>query len=194
MLSINDYISDKGIDFCCMTESWLKEGDVATEAELTPNGYYLKSNPRHGRGGGGIAIIYKSTISPKLVTYFEETSFECAEWLVPLSLDTVRLIIVYRPPYSTAHPITEKTFFTEFSKHLETWVLSSGSLLIMGDFNIHVEDPKDCHGKRLLNMFASCGLMQHVVGPTHKDGGTLDLVVTRDNDTLLSGVPNVDYR
>ncbi len=38
-LSISDYICDKKIDFCCMTESWLKEGDVVTETELTPNGY-----------------------------------------------------------------------------------------------------------------------------------------------------------
>ncbi len=193
-LSISDYICDNKIDLCCMTESWLKEGDTATEAELKPDGYYLQNKPRQDRDGGGIAIIYRSTINPKLVSYFETSSFECGEWLVPLSKDTLRLIILYRPPYSRAHPVTERVFFEEFSEQLESWMLSSGSLLIMGDFNIHVEDPSDCHGKRLLNILASCGLSQHVIGPTHKDGGTLDLVITRDDDTLLHGVPHVDYR
>ncbi len=193
-LSISDYICDKKVDFCCMTESWLKEGDVVTENELSPNGYLLKSNPRQGRGGGGIAIIYKSVIKPKLVTYFEKSSFECAEWLIPLSADTFRLVIIYRPPYSTAHPVTESTFLNEFSEYLESLVLSTGTLLITGDFNIHVEDPEDTYGKRLVSLLAACGLKQHIQGPTHKDGGTLDLVVTRESDSPFCGLPYVDYR
>ncbi len=109
-LSIAGYICDKKVDFCCMTESRIKEGDVVTENSLSPNGYLLKSNPRQGRGGGGVAIIYKSVIKPKLVTYFEKSSFECAEWLVTLSANTFRLVIIYCPPYSTAHPVTESSF------------------------------------------------------------------------------------
>ncbi len=73
-------------------------------------------------------------------------------------------------------------------------ILANGSLVIVGDFNIHVEDPKSSEGRTLLNLFASCGLNQHIICPTHKDGGTLDLLLTRDTDSVLEDKPQVDFR
>ncbi|CAH3120278.1 unnamed protein product, partial [Porites lobata] len=42
------------------------------------------------------------------------------------------------------------------------------------------------------DLLESFGLKQHVTGPTHKDGHTLDLIVTRCFDCILSAPPKVD--
>ncbi len=178
------------------TETWLQEGDVVNENKLAPPGYRIKSSPRNDHIGGGIAIGFKSNIEPKLVTAFEIESFECAEWIFPLvgSADKLRLVIIYRPTYSEVHPVPVSTFLCQFSEYLESVVLSPGYLVILGDFNIHVDDPKCSNGNRLKDMLSSCGLTQHIDEPTHKDGHTLDLVITRDSEPVLLGKPKVDFR
>ena len=70
------------------------------------------------------------------------------------------------------HPIPVSTFLAEFSEYLESLVLSNGYLIILGDFNVHVDDPECSEGKRLNDMFSTCGLTQHIKEPTHKDGHT----------------------
>ena len=65
-------------------------------------------------------------------------------------------------------------------------------LLITGDFNIHVDDPCDTDCARFLGLLESMGLQQHVDVPTHKYGHTLDLIITRRADSLLSTNPIAD--
>lgn len=92
---------------------------------------------------------------------------------------SMRLVVVYRPPYSVKHPITIKTFIAEFTDYLETIILSAEPLFITGDFNIHVDDSNDENASHFLDMLESMGLIQHVNVPTHEHGHVLDLVVTR---------------
>ena len=62
----------------------------------------------------------------------------------------------------------------------------SKSLIIAGDFNLHLHDPPDSHAKRfVLDMLDTFGLRQLVHGATHKKGHTLDLLVTRSEDSLI---------
>ena len=71
--------------------------------------------------------------------------------------------------------------------------MSSELLLITADFNIHVGDPCDPDCVRFLDLLESMGLQQHVVVPTPKSGRTLDLIITRRADSLLSTDPMADY-
>ena len=52
---------------------------------------------------------------------------------------TLRIVIVYRPPPSTTNGLTTTIFFDEFSTFLEQYVTIPGSLLMVGDFNFHVD-------------------------------------------------------
>ena len=63
-------------------------------------------------------------------------------------------------------------------------------LLIVGDFNIHV-DSSNNESKGFLDILNANGLTQHVTCPTHQKGHTLDLVITREQSNLLSGSPIV---
>ena len=62
--------------------------------------------PRVGRCGGGTALIYRSSLSVTEVISGTKPSFEFAEYIVSDKNSTIRLVIVYRPPYSDAHPVT----------------------------------------------------------------------------------------
>ena len=78
------------------------------------------------------------------------------------------LVVVYRPPYSEAHPITPRVFFEEFSSYLETIILSPESLILTGDYNFHVDVEDNLDARAFLDLLASMGLKQHVNVPTRE--------------------------
>ena len=47
--------------------------------------------------------------------------------------------------------------------------------LIVGDFNLHIDNRNDNKATDLINLLDNLGFMQHVHGPTHNHGHTLDL-------------------
>ena len=63
-------------------------------------------------------------------------------------------------------------------------------LLIVGDFNIHV-DSSNNESQGFHDILTANGLTQHVTSPTHQKGHTLDLVITREQIILLRGSPIV---
>ena len=72
----------------------------------------------------------------------------------------------------------------EFGDLVEQSSTLSGKLVILGDFNVHVDSSRDSESAQLSTLFESFGLVQHVYGSTHISGHTLDLLITRaiDND------------
>ena len=98
----------------------------------------------------------------------KKTSFEYSEWIVDCGSHKLKIMIIYRIPYSIEHPITTSTFFEEFTGYLESVIMSSELLLITGDFNIHVDNPRDTDCLRFLGLLESMGLQQHVDVPNHK--------------------------
>ena len=61
----------------------------------------------------------------------------------------------------------------------------SGQLLIVGDYNIHWDRVQTPTTKRLVDLLDSTNLVQHVSEPTHRDGHIIDLVVTRQDDSIV---------
>ena len=81
--------------------------------------------------------------------------------------DHIRLLVIYRPPYSSKHKYTASQFLSEFSSLLESIILSSGRLIITGDFNIHLDNTECNDAIQFKDLISSCGLVQHVNVPTH---------------------------
>ena len=94
----------------------------------------------------------------------------------------VRLIVLYRPPSSNV-----SLFFDEFANYLAHIVAASGYLLIVGDFNLHVDSQNNA-GRRFTGLLHSFNLQQHVNVSTHKNGHTLDLVITREDQTFINNL------
>ena len=144
---------NSNIDICVFTETWLKDVDSVTIAALSPNGYCFQNSPRENdRSGGGVGVMYKSIMRTKLMDANQFRSFEFSEWNVTIQNQVIKLVGVYRPPYSTNYPQPVSLFFEEFSTYLESIVISTERLIISGDFNFHVESTDDTNAKRFCEL------------------------------------------
>ena len=191
---ILDFIVDRKVDSVTITEHWLTANDSAVRAELCPDGYCIVDHPRLDRRGGGTGLIYRDSFDVSKVNAgaSEHDSFEFSEWIVRSSSHNIRLVIVYRPPYSEEHRVPVNVFLAEFPEYLESLLLCKEQLLITGDFNIHADDPQDSDARKFLEPLVGLGLEQHVDKPTHRDRQVLDLTITRMSECLDSHTPVVD--
>uniref|UniRef100_A0A8C5PQJ1 Reverse transcriptase domain-containing protein n=1 Tax=Leptobrachium leishanense TaxID=445787 RepID=A0A8C5PQJ1_9ANUR len=85
----------------------------------------------------------------------------------PLAL---RVAVIYRPPGPTSQ------FFDHFATWLSHFLSSNLPCLILGDFNIPIDDPSAPAASKLLSLTSSLGLTQSSLLPTHRDGHAIDLV------------------
>jgi len=51
-------------------------------------------------------------------------------------------------------------------------------MVIGGDFNLRAQDDNDPDSRRFASLLSSFDMVQHVRGPTHLRGNTLDLMMT----------------
>ena len=195
---IVQYITEKDIDVCVITETWLNSHDEVKTGDLTPAGYKLEQVVRDGRQGGGIAIILKSTCKIKKLTPVAVTdSLECMEVILTVGNGHLRLVVVYRPPRpdpSLDHCVPLSVFFDEFTTIMEPHLTAPGHLIVLGDFNFHMDILSDPVTKRFQSILQSMDLHQHVQEPTHISGHILDLVLTRSSDINFVQNLNVDMK
>ena len=125
-------------------------------------GHKLFDHTRSDRSGGGTALLIRENLHASRVDAGERTSFEFSHWMVEFQLRKLQIIIIYRPPCSSNHPVTTSVFFADFSSFLESIITSSVSLLIAGDFNIHVDVLGNADGGCLKELLESMGLQQDV--------------------------------
>ena len=114
--------------------------------------------------------------NPKVRKY---KSYQVMEVVLETDSGSIRLVDVYRPPYTKKARYTECHFLEEFSEYLCDLSGKPGTPVIAGDFNLHVERPDDLYPARFLKLLDQFGLIQCVPPVrTHNQGGTLDLVIT----------------
>ncbi len=55
---------------------------------------------------------------------------------------------------------------------------TADKVLIVGDFNIHVDNDKDALGSAFIDILNSIGVRKHISGPTHCRSHTLDVILS----------------
>ncbi len=94
---------------------------------------------------------------------------------------------MYRPP----GPYTD--FLKELADFLSELLVNVDKALIVGDFNIHVDNTNDALGLAFTDLIHSFGVKQNVIGPTHHFNHTLDLIISHGIDlTDIDIVPQID--
>lgn len=181
-LILQDLIINERYDILTLTETWLSGNGDADLQQACPPGYSSYHLPRKTGRGGGVAIIHRVTIavSPSPIRGLTTTTFEIMSVLLTTNSTSIRIILLYRPPQSN-----QTTFLCEFGKLLEAVCSKSGRFIILGDFNLHVDNISDTSAARFTSLAESFGLTQHVRDPTHIGGHILDLVLTRTSDNLI---------
>lgn len=92
--------------------------------------------------------------------------------------------MVYHPPKY------HKMFISEFADFLGSVLFKYDSVIVSGDFNIHVCCMDDQLAKDFLVLTDSFNLIQWVNGPTHVQGHTLDLVFSFNVDICIKEIRN----
>ena len=133
-------------------------------------------------------MLFKNTLDLKSQQISKFLSFEYTEVLLKAKRRCIRIVLIYRPPPSAENKLTFSMFVREFTCLLEELSITSGELLIFGDFNLHVENSSDSHACQFLDLLTSFGLQNHVTNPTHVHGHVLDLVITRVTENIISNV------
>jgi hypothetical protein len=187
---IVDLITDYDLDVLALTETWHCSNTDLSLRCAAPSGYCFLDVPRAvvtddicGQNHGGIAIFYRSCfVSRPLRLCLEPTTFEMLACSVRCGTMPFVYVVIYRPG---SKPVSEQ-FFNEITSLFEIIVTFRSQLVVCGDFNIHIDDKEDRHGRRLLSLLEAFDLVQHILEPTHTLGHTLDLVITRRETVIVS--------
>ena len=156
--------------------------------------YSFKHKPRKAKHrGGGIGILYKSSIGLKLKPPQKATtSFEFMECSFTLHGAYIHTALIYRVPPSQKNKIPKNLFLEEFSDLMESLSIIGGKLLVVGDFNIPWNKKEHSEMKEFQELLSTFNLMQHVNFVTHNEGNTLDYIISREDDHLVSSVSQGD--
>ena len=134
---VHEMILDDGIGILLMTETWLyAQGDEACIAEITPRCYVLRSFPRTGSRGGGIAFIVRDAFCDS--TSFKRLSFQSFE-AVELHISgrnlSISVVCLYRPLPAGRTKLSNQSFLQEFPEFITQFAGSHSDLVLIGDFN-----------------------------------------------------------
>src|SRR6218665_152098 len=158
---------------CFWRETWiclpsLKAGwhhcsEDSSILRATPAGYSSRDNPRQllpdvgPAGGGGIVVFFKSSLR---VTQGQlvPSSFEALCLSIATPHGPVTLLTVYRPSTTTL----TLQFYEEFASVLEELITRNSQLLILGDFNIHLEESASSNSLHFSQLLAQFGLHQNI--------------------------------
>jgi hypothetical protein len=163
-------LSSSVYDVLLITESWLNETHLSSMFNIY--GYKCFRCDRNYSIGGGVMILYKSTIS---ITFSDMLNTDCEFLSVKIACKTYSLMlcIVYRPPSAGANFVND---FETFLSHL-----NCSKIIVTGDFNFPGIDWNmlkcdNAEGYSFLELCMSFGLQQLVAEPTNNCGNIIDLV------------------
>ena len=142
---------------------------------------YLISVDTFSLSIGGTEIIFKNTLKCKKMEFqLNPKTFVYVAGMFTLGATRTVVVAVYRPGSQNIG----SPFFDEISRLFEMLVTYNCEIIITGDLNIHLDIVHNNHTIKFNQMLDCFGLSQHVAGPTHKAGHTLDVFITKTDQML----------
>ena len=166
---ICDHVMHANVDLVFLCETWLRpEGDESDSVALTPPGFclnlFLECLVR------AVVLLYCiATVCQKNIAVstrdFVFTAFEICEVRISLDNHTLVFLSVYRPPPSRKNKLTNAMFLEQFTDLLESYVVCD-RLFVLGDLNVHFDNPSDPCTATLNAVLANLSLEQLVNVPS----------------------------
>ena len=179
-LLIRDYITSNQLDILALTETFQLTDSVISQ--LLPDGYDILYNLRdNGKKGGGVALIHKEIYRCSILEKYNRPSLDAILIKLKVESKVMHIGVMYAPECKNNQPSSTR-FIEDFSTILYDDIAPLNNILLLGDFNYHVNKKDDPYAKSFLGLLDSCGFQQHVHFPTHIKGNTLDLVISRGGE------------
>ena len=179
--ALNDY----QIDLLVTTETWLRDTEDDQQwilgSELNRNGFQTLPINRKIKKGGGLALTIKNNIKVKEEESTNFNSFEHAVWNVShKNIPNFTIVAIYHPP-SNCQEFSDTTFIDQLMDLLTSLLSKYNNIIILGNINMHMEDPTNLNACILQDLIKAFNLSQHVKIPTCNKGHTLDVLITTNS-------------
>ena len=193
---IKDHVVNNNIDILAVKETCLQPNNAYDHiiSDLTPTGYSFHHALRSTRGRD-VGVLLKNTFD---ISQSTNASHHCQSFEfrgMQIRTPTTRnicIVIIYRPPPLSNHNYFTDLFLGKFGNLLEQYVADLASLLIARDFNFHADNSADKTSQDFLALIDWFNLKQHVLSLTHRAGHTLDLLIARADDDLVTLLSTYD--
>ena len=139
--------------------------------------------------GGGIAVIFRSVFSFKLLSFSCSRTAEISVLHGRIRNETFLMVVVYRPPGTLFEELFSciSDILTEHSTNFNTCV-------VLGDFNLHFGVSSDKHASSLNYLLGAANFYPLFEGKTHVKGNTLDQIfVTNSHKFTLSTKHEISF-
>ena len=152
-------------------------------------GFDVKSFPSQSRSrGGGIAAVCKSTlvcnITFKANFDFTHTPFEVEQASITSQHNTSNFFCLYRPPPNQRNNLSDSMFTEQLPDNLDSVDNLPGFVCLVGDMNIHFDNPLQSLTKQTLTTLSLYNLVQVINKPIHMCGLIIDRVIVRPDDDI----------
>ena len=97
---------------------------------------------------------------------------------------------MYHPPPNGKHNTTNGMFINDITELLTNKLPQYQNSILLGDFNVHIEDQTNTDADVFNETMTALGLEQHISGPTHVRLNTLDLIFMQLIIALTSPMPH----
>ena len=105
---------------------------------------------------------------------------------IQVSLVNFVLVIVYRSGSKAATSV----FFDDFTNLAKRFTVYMAPVVVVSDINLHLEDQSAPSTVRFQDILDGADLIQHAVGPTHRAGHTLDVIISQSTNRGKSTCPS----
>ena len=135
---------------------------------------------RQGRRGGGLGLWHRREYQATKIDHDSNyTTLEQARWSLQIGDKILTILVIYHPPGNTHTRLLD-----EVSQLVQYYMTNHKNLVILGDFNIAVQDLNNPDSLAFYDTMEALGLVQHIDKPTHHLGNTLDHIYTESLDQL----------
>ncbi len=187
---IYEYLRENDLDLYMIVESWNDPNDPCHQkilSKIRGCTYNVKHAPRVGRAGGGCLVVYKKNLNIKKMKPPNVHTFEIMEILVQNKNKKLRLVVIYRPePDTVKNPYTMTECYKEFTELFAYYKTLKEETIFCGDYNFHLNKDNDNKANKFREILDTFELKQHVQESTHREGNTLDLIISNMDSSVLS--------
>ncbi len=170
---ITSFTSHSRLNLMALTETWIKPEDTATPAALSNNFSFSHTPGLTGRGGDTGLLIASDWKCIPLPSLGINSSFESHSVTITHPFK-IHFVVIYRPPGPKGN------FLDELDVLISTFPEDGTPLVMLGDFNIHLDKPQAAD---FITLLASFDLKRVLTTAAHKSGNQLDLIYTRHCST-----------
>ena len=183
---IMEHLLDRDPSLVFIQETWLKSNRSSVTSLIKYYGYTLLHDIRKDRKkviGGGVGVLVKWGMKYKTIKNKEFSSFEHIIIRIPVTVRTSLLVIsIYRVLF-----VSVTVFLEETVTLFETLVTLKGNLILAGDINIPM-DEDTIYAKSFKDILETFNMIQHIEFPTHKQGHTLNVIITFKDSLIISKI------